>query len=529
MLGFVVSLLARSGLVLLVAALLCTAQAQTLRWAARSDMRSFDPYAYAEAVNHNLNALVHDALVERDARNVIVPALATHWRRFDPLTWRFTLREGVKFHDGTPFSAADAVFSIQRAQQADSAYASFARPLGTPVAIDASTLELRLARPNPLVLQQLASILMMSRNWAAAHQAERVPPYAAREQSYTATHAMGTGRYVMRERLPGQRTTFVRNRQWWGQTEGNVAEIVYQPIDNDATRAAALLSGDIDFSQDVAPQDIERFASMPSIRLASIVEDRLIMFGFDQWRDELLYSSVRGKNPLKDVRVREALWRAIDAPQLAATIMRGQAAPTGCLAIAARACAASELEARNAPDVARARRLMAAAGYPDGFDLTLDCPTDRFVNDRQLCVAIAGMLGRIGVRLKVEARPKSIHFQRLNAGDTSFYMIGWGGLDPDPQALFDGLLHSRDVAAGKGGINNGRVADAELDRLIDAAAIEPDAPARATLIRDVQRRAYEQVYYLPLHRQTLTWAMRANVRAVITADNLVRADWIRID
>lgn len=531
------------GLVVCALAFACVAvNAKTLRWAARGDAQSLDPHAANEGVTNNINGLLFDALVDRWPDQSLVPALATGWKVVDPLTWRFTLRQGVRFHDGSPLTADDVVFSIDRAQQPSSQMAIYARPLGNPVRIDAHTVELRLATPNPILLDQLAAIFIMSKAWSQAHRAERVPDFNAREEGYASTHAMGSGPYQLKRREAGTRTELTLHAGWWGRSSGNtsgpssgpslgnVDEVVFTPIVSDATRLAAVLSGDVDLIQDAPPQDLARLAADPRMRLTRGPENRLIFLGFDVFRDELPSSNIKGRNPLKDRRVREAFWRAIDVEALKKAIMRDQSFPTGCMAPSAHGClAAPELEARPPVDLAAAKRLMAEAGYAQGFDLTLDCPNDRYMNDQPICVALVGMLARIGVRLKVDARPKSLFFPKAQNHDTSFYLYGWGGGSTDPQIVLDPLVHSFDAQSQKGGDNNGRIADAELDRLIDAAAIEMDTTKRQRLLGDALRRVREQVYYLPLHRQMLTWVSRANVKPVMTPLNHVRPQWVVVD
>jgi peptide/nickel transport system substrate-binding protein len=249
----------------------------------------------------------------------------------------------------------------------------------------------------------------------------------------------------------------------------------------------------------------------------------------DQFRDELLYSNVKGRNPFKDVRVREALLLAIDAQAIRASTMRGQSVPTACLATAAIGCHATELEARPASDPARARRLLAEAGYADGFELTIDCPNDRYVNDQAICIAAAAMLGRIGVRVRVDARPKTLFFPKIERRDTSFYMLGWGGGTTDAQGLLDPIVHRQDARTKKGEYNYGRSGDAELDRLIDAAGSDMDPARRAGLLAEALRLLERQAYYLPLHRQSITWAAQPRVSLVVTPDNAPQLTKFRID
>jgi peptide/nickel transport system substrate-binding protein len=517
-------------LFLLTIALACaTSPAKTLRWATRGDAASMDPYAFNEGVTFNINALVHDRLVERDREQRIVPSLATGWSVVDDTTWRFTIRRDAKFHDGSPVTIDDVVFSIERSQQPTSEVSVFTRRLGRPVAIDAETLELRLDAPNPVLLEQAQTVMVMSRAWCKVHGVERVPVFAAREEAYSTRNAMGSGPFMLEKREPGVRTVLKKNPHWWGRFDGNVTEIVHTPIGNDATRTAALIAGDVNFIQEAPPQDIARLEKEPAVRLTTGPENRVIFFGFDHQRDELLYGSVKGSNPFKDRRVREAFFRAIDVDSLRKHIMRGQSVPTACMTTAAIGCLAAALETHPPADVERARALMAEAGYARGFAVTLDCPNDRYINDQAICLALVPMLAKIGVTLKVDARPKSLYFPKIERHDTSFYMMGWGGGTTDAQLVLDPVLHSFDEKTQKGSGNDGRVADAELDRLIDAAAVEMNADQRAKVIAGALERAYAQFHYLPIHRQMLTWASRTDVHPVIAPSNQVNVRWIEID
>lgn len=502
--------------------------AKTLRWAARGDAQSLDPHAVNEGVTNNISLLLYDTLVDRGRDQSLQPALATSWKLVDDRTWRFSLRQGVKFHDGTPLTADDVVFSIERAQQPSSQFAQYALPLGKPVKLDVHTVELRLAVPNPILLEHLSSIFIMSKAWVQANRVERVPSFNDREEAYSSTRAMGSGPFMLKQRGVGSRTVLAKHAGWWGPVEGNVDEVVFTPIANDATRLAALLSGDVDLIQDAPPQDLPRLAQDARVRITSGPENRVIYLGFDVFRDEL--PGTKGRNPLKDRRVREAFARAIDADGLKRSIMRGQSLPTGCMTTSAFGCSvAPELEQRWPLDLDAAKRLMAEAGYAEGFDLTLDCPNDRYVNDQSICVAMVGMLARIKVRLKVDARTKTLYFPKVQNHDTSFYLYGWGGGTLDPQIIFDPLLHSVDAKTQKGGDNNGRIADAELDGIIDAAATEMNTERRRQLLAQGLRRVREQVWLLPLHRQMLNWVSRAPVKPVLMASNQLRPQWVRID
>ncbi len=505
------------------------AQAATLRWAGRGDAPTLDPHSFNEGFTDTLVGHVYEHLVRVDREQRRVPGLAESWQVVNDTTWRFTVRRGVVFSDGSPFTAADAVFSIERAQQASSQQAYFARQLGKPVLVDDRTFELRLEKPNPLLIEHQLNVRMMSAAWCKANGADKVPNFTQKEEAFSTRHALGTGPYMLESYEPGVKAVLVRNPKWWDRNEGNIDRIVYTPIANDGTRTAALLAGDIDFTHDTPPQDTTRLSRDPAVKLSTGPENRILFFAMDQQRDELLYASVKGRNPFKDVRVREAFMLAIDAEAIKANTMRGQSVPTACLAPAAIGCLAPELERRPAADPAKAKALLAAAGYPEGFELTLDCPNDRYVNDQAICLAAAAMLGKVGVKVKVDARPKSIYFQKIERHDTSFYLLGWGGGTTDAQGTLDPIAHRPDAASKKGEYNYGGSGDAELDRLLDAAGTDMNAERRARLIGDAQRRVMQQFYLLPLHRQMITWVGRRNVAPVVMPDNGVRAQWMRID
>jgi len=505
------------------------ADAKTLRWASRGDIQTMDPYSQNELLTNNFSNLIHDVLVERDRDMKIGPRLATSWTIVNETTWRFTLRKGVKFHDGSPFTADDVVFSIDRAATPPSQLAVYARALGKVTKIDDYTVELKQDKPNPLLLEHLNTIYIMSKSWSTTHHVEKALNFAAKEESFAARNANGTGPFMLKSREPGVRTVLVANPDWWGLKDGNVTEIVYTPIASDATRSAALLSGEIDLVPDIAPQDIARVQSNPALKVYTGPENRVVYFGFDQFRDALVDSSVTDRNPFKDRRVREAFYKAIDVEQLQSKIMRGQATATGCMTTAPAGCLDPALEKHPPADVEGAKKLLADAGYPKGFEFTLDCPNDRYINDRDICVATVGMLARIGVTAKLNAIPKTVYFPKLEKNETSMYMLGWGGSITDAQVIMDPILHTKDPATQKGFYNYGRFSDPALDKLIDAAASEMNVEKRRKLIIDALDLQTKEYRHIVLHRQKLSWVAKKNVVPVLLPNNLVRAEWIRID
>ncbi len=522
-----------SGLAIVAALCLTTlasvVDAKTLRWASRGDIQTMDPHSQNELLTNNFANMIHDVLVERDRMSEIAPRLATSWTVVNDTTWRFNLRRGVKFHDGSPFTADDVVFSIERARTPPSQLAQYARALGKVVKLDDYTIELQQDKPNPLLLQHLNTIYIMSKAWCIAHHAEKPLDFKAKEETFASRNTNGTGPYMLKTRELGVKTVLVRNPDWWGPVEGDVTELVYTPIGSDATRMAALLSGEIDFVNDPAPQDIARFQGNPAFKVLSGIENRVVFFAFDQYRDALEGSNVTGKNPFKDRRVREAFYKAIDVDALQSKIMRGQSIATACMTTAPAGCPDPSLEKHPPVDVAGAKQLMVEAGYPNGFEVTLDCPNDRYINDRDLCIAAVGMLARIGVTLKVNAIPKAIYFPKIEKNETSMYMLGWGGSITDAQIIMDPILHTKDEVSQKGAYNYGRFSDPALDRLIDAAAVEMDPAKRKQLIVDALALQNREYRHIVLHRQKLSWIAKKNVTPVLLPSNIVRVEWIRVE
>jgi peptide/nickel transport system substrate-binding protein len=290
---------------------------------------------------------------------------------------------------------------------------------------------------------------------------------------------------------------------------------------------SALIAGNVDLILDPPPQDVPRLRRQDKVRVIEGTENRIIFFGFDQRRDELLYSDVKGKNPFKDRRVREAIYRAIDIEALKRVTMRGQAQPTGGITPSILA-SNPEAEARLPYDPARAKKLLAEAGYPNGFGYTLDCPNNRYINDEQICIAVAGMLAKIGLKVRVNAQPRAIYFARMMKRDTASYMLGWGGAITDAETTLTPILHSND-GKGKGDWNWGNYVNKKLDELIDAQRVEPDPAKRKRLIAEALAEHNTQIHHVPLHRQVIPWAMRENIRAVHRADNWVETQWVYVD
>lgn len=508
---------------LLVLAVAAPLQAQTLRWASQGDALTMDPQAQNEGLNNAINGQVYERLTRRDRQLNIVPALATEWQQSGPRTWRFKLRQGVTFHDGTPFTADDVVFSINRAKNPISTFSTYANALGTPVALDALTVEFRLDKVNPVFLQHLDSISIMSRAWAEKHRVTRPLDFKNKEESHASFNANGTGPFLLQQRQPGIRTTLKRNGNWWGRAlpdaTGNVQDVVFTPIANDATRLAALISGEIDFVLDPAPRDIARLRNTTGVKVVEGPENRIVFIGMDQQRDALLHGSLKDRNPFKDQRVRRALYQAVDIETLRSKLMNGLSMPTGSYVPSPLAnFNDAELERRLPFDLAGARKLMAEAGYGDGFEVTLDCPNNRYVNDEEICQAIVAMWARIGVKATLMAENMATFSQKFQNFDSSLYMLGWGVATYDAQYMIQSLARTR-TSGADGNFNFSRVSDPVVDRLTDAMKSEIDVARRNGMIKEALARIKDEVLLIPLHHQMRPWAMKAGVTTVHRSDD----------
>ena len=296
----------------------------------------------------------------------------------------------------------------------------------------------------------------------------------------------------------------------------------------EATRLAALLSGEIDFVLDPDVQDVPRLRSDPKVKILEGNENRTIFFGMDQHRDELLYSNVKGKNPFKDQRVREAFQLAIDVNAIKTTVMRGMSFPTGVMFAPQVAGYDKSLDVVVKPDLVRARKLLADAGYPNGFEVTLDCPNNRYINDERICQASVAMLSKIGINAKLNAMPRTTYLPKIPRFETSFYMLGWGVPTFDSLYALLSLMHTHVPKAADGDFNLGKYSNPKVDAAIDALKTEIDLAKRRALTKEVLMLHKADVGHIPLHHQVIPWAMRSNVSAVHRADNRLTVKWVTI-
>ena len=453
--------------------------------------------------------------MKRGKKLEVIPGLAESWSQVAPTVWRFKLRSGVKWHDGSAFTADDVVFSIKRAQGDTSTFRVYGRQVGEPRKVDASTVEFTTPVPNPVMLETVALLAIMSKPWCEKHGALRSQDFGKGEDTYASRHAMGTGPYVFVSREPDVRSVFKRNPAWWGTFEGNVDDIVYTTIKSDATRMAALAAGDLDFVLDPPNQDIEKLSRDPRIRIYRAPENLVFFLGMNQ---------SRAGSPFKDIRVRRALYQAIDTDAINRVVMRGLAVSTGLVLPNPEAAGVDpKLNTRLPYDVAAAKRLLVEAGYPKGFATELDCQSVREI----VCTAVAGMLARVNVAVKVNSLANARYFAKGQALDSMFYLLGWGGPNNDAMFTLQPLLHGRN-ARGDGDYNWGDYRNEKMDALIDQARVEIDPGKRKGLIDEAYRMEKEGIHHIPLHRRMAPWASRANVEVAYRPDSWLEVRWVTV-
>ena len=505
------------------------ASAQTLRYANQGDLKSLDPYTLKETTTIAHHAHIYEGLVTRDKDLKIVPALAESWETPEPTRWRFHLRKNVKFHNGDPFTADDVLFSADRIRAKGSNFLSNVPADAKFVKVDDHTVDVVLPSPNPILISQWDGWYIMDKKWCEEHNSVAPTPAAATTPSYASLNENGTGPFIIESHQPGVKTVYKPYPKWWGKPEHNLKEIIFTPISSDATRVAALLSGEVDVIEPVPIQDIARVNSSGNAAVITGPELRTIFLGMDQVRDELLYSNIKGKNPFKDVRVREAFYKAVDVDLIKNRVMRGLSTPS-VLMIAPQLFSLSKDFARPKLDPDGAKKLLADAGYPDGFEVTMDCPNDRYVNDSAICQAVVGMLARIGVKINLLAQPKQQYFAKvLKPGgfQTSFYLLGWTPASSDSHNVLHDIMGCRDDAkdATRGEANLGGYCNKQVDALTDKILLETDDAKRDQLIKQAFEIGIKEYGYIPLHQQALAWGVSKKVKLTQRADNQVLLYW----
>mgnify|MGYP000266774473 CR=1 FL=1 len=509
--------------VLAVAALatglaLSAAHATTLRWGAQNDILTLDPHSQNHATTNAILMHAYEGLTRYDPKFEVEPALATSWRYITPTSVRFELRRGVKFQDGSNFTADDVIFNLTRIKQPQGTMSIYVTGIKEIKKIDDYTIDMTLDAPNPMLLRNLIDFRMMSKTWSEKNGTTNVQDYKNKEENFASRNVNGTGAYRITGWQPDQKITMTINKNWWGKHSGNVTEVIYTPIKSDPTRVAALLSGELDMLTDLPTQDVARIRGDSKLKVIDGNEVRTIYLALDMHSPELKYSDVKGKNPFKDKRVREALSIAIDRELIKRNTMRGLSLPAGIMVAPGVNGNSPDLDVAAKADPERAKKLLAEAGYPNGFEIQLNCPNNRYVNDEEICQNITVMWARIGVKTKLAAESMATFIQKVQNFDTSAYLLGWGVATMDAQYTLQSLVRTKTTGAD-GNFNFGRVSDPEVDKLVDAMKSEVDVKKRNEMIKQALVRTRDEVLLIPLHHQMRPWAMKRGVDTVYRNDD----------
>ncbi len=425
----------------------------------------------------------------------------------------------MTFQGGEPFTADDVLFSYARATGPTSNISSFFATVKALHRIDDHTVDFELKQPDLAFTQGITGWVIMSRAWSEAHGATQAIDLTSKVENFAGRNANGTGPYLLDTREPDRRTTLKANPAWWDHGPGNVTAVRFDVIANPATRVAALVSGETDMLYSVPPQDVTRLGRSDDLRVIQGPELRTLYLGFDQSRDELLYSDVKGRNPFKDRRVRQAFYQAIDIATIRDRVMLGQSRPTGLIYGPGINGYTEASDVRYPFDPVAAKKLLAEAGYPDGFGVTLDCPNDRYVNDGAICQAVTIMLARIGVKVTLNAETKLKYFADISPPKyaTSFFLLGYTPASYDALNPLSYLLGTR--AATRGEFNIGGYSSAAFDALLARIGADATNADRTSDIVAASKLVHDDIAVIPLHQQVVVWASRKNVSLRQLPDN----------
>ena len=501
------------------------AAAQELVVGLSTPITSLDPHFHNLTPNNNVADHVFDKLVHKDAKEQMKPGLAESWKAVSDTTWEIRLRKGVKWHDGSDFTADDVVATIKRIPAVPNSPASFAtytRPIKEVAVVDKYTLRITTERPHPLLPNDLVAIRIIPAKFAAS---------AKTEEFNSGKLMIGTGPYRFKEYVAGDRVVLERNDAYWGP-KPYWKTVRMKMITSAPARVAALLAGDVQMIESVPTADIARLEKDARVAVASAVSNRLIYLHLDSARDkspQVFDKAGRplDSNPFKDVRVRKAVSLALDRDAIVSRIMEGQAQPAGQLLPDFFPGTSRKLPPPK-QNLDAARKLLAEAGYPNGFAVTLHAPNNRYINDEKVAQAIASFLTRAGIDTKLEAMPSNVFFSRAGKLEFSLYLAGWGAETGETSSPLRALIGTFSPATGMGQANRGRFSDAGVDALIATAMTNIDDTKRNLMLAAACDKAIGELQAIvPVHYEVSSWALRKGLQYTGRADQYTYAFEVR--
>lgn len=496
--------------------------AQQLKIGLSAEPTSIDPHFHNVGPNNFMRRHIFEGLVSTDENQNIIPALAESWKATSDTTWEFKLRKGVKFTDGSDFTATDFIYTICRipkVENSPSSFTVFTRDIEAIEAPDAATLVIKTVAPAPLLPNNFSAIGIVSAKIFGGEGVKfnkagcenlGTPPKST--DFNDPARAIGTGPYKLTEYTRGAQIVLTRNDSWWGP-KPTWEKIVWRPITSNGPRVAALLAGDVDLIENPQIEDLGRIKGA-GFNTAQALSNRIIYIHLDQFTGDPAWKTptIRGadKNPLLDKKVREALSKAINRPAIVERIMGGVAQAAGELLPVPLFGASKEMKP-TAYDPEGAKKLLAAAGYPNGFEITLGTPNDRYINDAKIAEAVAQMWTRIGVKTSVDAMTASTFFTRRNKNEFSAYLAGWGADSGEMSNSLTALVLTPNAQTGRGHTNKGRYSNPAVDELVIKAQSTIDDKAREALLQQASKIAMEDVAVIPLHFEITTWAFKKDL------------------
>lgn len=512
---------------ILVGLTCAAAEAETFRWASGTDPQTMDPHAVNSAPVLGFLNNVYEGLVRRNKTMAVEGALAERWEPLGGDGWRFHLRKGVTFHDGSNFDSEDVMFSYQRASGESADTRSWFAPISEVKVVDQHTIDFMTKAPNPIFPDSIANFMIMDSGWSKKNGA--VEP-AKESENFATLNANGTGAFKLTDRQPGLKTVLEPYENWWGQAEHNITRAEFTPIQNSATSVAALLANNVDMVNPVPIQDAARLENSDGVKVIRGIEARVIMLGFPHQAENLKYTDDAGKpNPFKDVRVRQAVAHSVNVDAIIKTIMRGSAQGASQLVSPAMRGYSKSLAARPAFDLDKAKSLLTEAGYGDGFSFGLKCPNDRYLNDEAVCQAVVGMLAKVGIKAELDAMPVRGYWKELRADNFDMYLLGWspGTFDAEHPIRF--LAHTPNKEKKLGSWNFGDFSNPTIDANLPKIQSEIDAAKRQEMLDQSTKVLQDETAYVPLYVQPLVWGTRDNIDLTQRPDNFLILRWVKVN
>ena len=484
------------------------------------DVTSMDPHYHNLTPNNNVADHIFGTLIHKDEKQRLKPGLAESWRPIDDLTWEFKLRKGAKFHDGSDVTAEDVAFSIDRTGKVPNSpgpFTIYTKQVTEAIVVDPLTIRLKSASPYPNMAVDISTVHVVSKKAAAQ---------ATTDDFNTGKAAIGAGPYKLVRYVRGDRIELARNDAYWGP-KPHWERVTLRILTSDPSRVAALLAGDVQAIENIPTSDIAKLGKNPNFQIFRTVSNRVIYLHLDSDRDKSPFVTDKAgkpldRNPLKDVRVRKAMSKAINRQAIVDRVMEGLAIPAGQLLPDGMFGVSPKLKPEPY-DPDGAKKLLAEAGYPDGFGLTIHAPNNRYVNDEQIAQAVAQMLTRVGILTKVEAMPANIFFTRGSKLDFSFLLVGWGADTGEVSSPLKSLLATYHKDKGMGAANRGRYSNPKMDQVLELALATVDDAKREALLQQAVEISMNDVGVIPTHFQVNTWAARKGITYTARTDERTHA------